>query len=377
MAANTAAESWRNIRSLRADPPVTLHDVLKVGSRRDVFQAGLEQAQQQFTAAAQIGYASRPLNLFYGLAQAGRAVAAASDQLRGNHPTGNQKQWQGNKHGLTFTTGTVVSAELFGSEVTVQPNLSDLFSRVSLAVGSPTDMGSVSLGQILSQIPEFVAEFGTINQWLPQLEVPGFSTAYPKLGGPKALAVLLPGIPATGSIADTDVRAVTAHYPALRDFPVFHSLSGEVDRPATSGPVELSVLMDDLVLNRTGTAWVPQDTSLYRRQEYVFPAVGDSARPVQPLMAWWLVLYSLSMVARYSPRAWMGLWRSRPARSRPNSNSSSIPPSIRSRTFSQKPSRPSTRYQPLKFAPCRFRRRVPFPRRLTVPNMTWHEREVR
>jgi hypothetical protein len=41
--------------------------------RRLIFAAALEQAEQQFLAAAAIGVQSRPLNLFYGLSQAGRA----------------------------------------------------------------------------------------------------------------------------------------------------------------------------------------------------------------------------------------------------------------------------------------------------------------
>ena len=45
-------------------------------------------------------------------------------------------------------------------------------------------------------------------------------------------------------------------------------------------------------------------TLLYDRGRYFFPAIGDSDRPVHPLMAWWAVLHSLSMLARYQPAEW-------------------------------------------------------------------------
>jgi len=97
----SAAESWRTIRTVRAEPPAAIAPTLK-GERRVVFQAALEQAQQQLTAAAAVGYESRALNLFYGLSQAGRAVAAASDRLGPRLADDNLKRWQSTGHGLSF-----------------------------------------------------------------------------------------------------------------------------------------------------------------------------------------------------------------------------------------------------------------------------------
>lgn len=44
--------------------------------------------------------------------------------------------------------------------------------------------------------------------------------------------------------------------------------------------------------------------SLYLNEAYLFPALGDNERPLNPLLAWWAILYALSMVARYEPVAW-------------------------------------------------------------------------
>jgi hypothetical protein len=40
------------------------------------------------------------------------------------------------------------------------------------------------------------------------------------------------------------------------------------------------------------------------RDFYLVPAVGGNDRPMHPLMTWWAVLYTLSMLARYQPAEW-------------------------------------------------------------------------
>jgi YaaC-like Protein len=37
---------------------------------------------------------------------------------------------------------------------------------------------------------------------------------------------------------------------------------------------------------------------------YFFPALGAADRSLHPLMAWWAVLHTLSMLARYQPAEW-------------------------------------------------------------------------
>jgi YaaC-like Protein len=38
---------------------------------------------------------------------------------------------------------------------------------------------------------------------------------------------------------------------------------------------------------------------------YLMPAVGSKPEPMHPLMSWWCVLFSLSMLARYQPAEWV------------------------------------------------------------------------
>jgi hypothetical protein len=77
----TDTESWGALRGLRASPPGRAADDLE---RRETFSAALEQAEQFMRAAAEAGYATKAVQLFYVLSQAGRAICAA----RAGNPCG-------------------------------------------------------------------------------------------------------------------------------------------------------------------------------------------------------------------------------------------------------------------------------------------------
>jgi hypothetical protein len=79
--------SWRAIRGLRADPPGNAG-----GNRQPTFTTALEQAEQLFTAAASTGPAARPLPLFYGVSQAGRALVSARN---------SSERWTYRGHGIS------------------------------------------------------------------------------------------------------------------------------------------------------------------------------------------------------------------------------------------------------------------------------------
>ena len=74
-----ADEAWEWLRASRWNPP----GKAETGSRRKTYAAALEQTEQMFRAAAVVGPATRPLQVFYGLSQAGRAIAAAAVSLKG------------------------------------------------------------------------------------------------------------------------------------------------------------------------------------------------------------------------------------------------------------------------------------------------------
>jgi nitroreductase len=65
-----AGRALRSLRALRHNPP----GYAKQGARRTTFQSALEQCEQFLDAASATGYATRPVQLFYALSQAGRAI---------------------------------------------------------------------------------------------------------------------------------------------------------------------------------------------------------------------------------------------------------------------------------------------------------------
>jgi hypothetical protein len=127
---------WRGLRALRADPP----QLAGKGERRKVFSAALEQAEQLFRGAASLGYASRPLNLFYGLSQAGRALSAAHDS--------QQSTWRLQGHGITHKN---VAAD-FENRTLVNSG-TGAFGAVATLLDSPSFDTPVELGRVLAAIP--------------------------------------------------------------------------------------------------------------------------------------------------------------------------------------------------------------------------------
>src|SRR5580692_135494 len=67
--------AWATLRATRWDPP---GNARLTSDRARTYVVALEQAEQMFRAAATVGQATRPMLAYYGLNQAGRAVAAAA-----------------------------------------------------------------------------------------------------------------------------------------------------------------------------------------------------------------------------------------------------------------------------------------------------------
>lgn len=125
MGLRTNAEVWRSIRGRRADPPVLPGS----DQRRATFQSALEQAEQQFRAAALIDFDSRALNLYYGLSQAGRAIAAASSALPDDG-------WRLKHHGLSVDQLDSIGPDIAAVKVKTIGKEDTSFRRLSSVFGS-------------------------------------------------------------------------------------------------------------------------------------------------------------------------------------------------------------------------------------------------
>lgn len=258
----------------------------------------LEQAQQQFAAAERIGYESRPLNLFYGLSQAGRAIAAGSHMLG----QGTPDQWQAKGHGLKFDAN--VPNGLLPTPIRQEGGTTDLFSRVSISVGSPLDFNAVEFGAAMNQLLDYTTVFQQPEGYpRPLTEVRVFDP-HPE-AFPLNVEVPVPGL-ATGQQSSVDdVRALLAAYPALDGLELALDDDGNVRWSPNDGRCFVIVENPDQLDTRS-----PQDryklqgTDYYRRQAVLLPRAGVSKQSLRPLMSWWAVLYALSILARYAPSKW-------------------------------------------------------------------------
>jgi hypothetical protein len=104
---------------------------------------------------------------------------------------------------------------------------------------------------------------------------------------------------------------------ALKTFLASYPALGDVQSTGPDGRIDW---VDDSALDlpvvrvfwdaRTPTAGQPTPSladrvaTWYRGELFVFPALGENPKPLHPLLAWWAVLYTLSMLARYEPCAW-------------------------------------------------------------------------
>lgn len=287
----TNAEIWRSIRGRRADPPVPPGS----DQRRATFQSALEQAEQQFRAAALIDFDSRALNLFYGLSQAGRALAAASTAL----PNGD---WRLNGHGLRLPGLDGVKADLASIVVKSDGKGDSSFRRLSSVFGSDQS-DTLTLGELWPLIYEtsFGPRLGetiytplTVDPQAAHIPSGPFVAQSATIEIPPALMA----IPAEDrpSLADYLRR-----YPALAAWVTSTPSGSAQDWPGPNMQLSLRWAKPEGVA--TGHV-LDRSLVIYRGNTLAYPTLGRASTTVHPLMAWWMVLFSLSMLTRYQPDVW-------------------------------------------------------------------------
>ncbi len=291
------ATIWRHIRALRYQPPGRAYR----GDRKHVFCSALEQAEQLFTAAETIGYASRPIQLFYGLSQAGRAIAAASTAADNNN-------FRLTGHGIKAPS---LNQRPPLHELTVIDEGTGSFTQLAPMLRSGTLPDGAQLGQIWASIPGLLDQpLARTSECLPPLrfEVQGFVE-------PQEVHGWVHGLPARlGGAADPEraVRDFLAGYPSLAGSSPSRLADGIIpDDPQTGSgmvvrcwpwpdpidPAKYVTFLEDFEDRRT----LP-----YRGNDdrWVFPALGGDKTALHPLLAWWALLFALSMLARYEPASW-------------------------------------------------------------------------
>lgn len=304
--------AWQAIRMLRARPPG-----LACGDddRRAVFAAALEQSEQLMRAAAAVGYAARPLPLFYSLSQAGRAIAAA--RLSGS-------AWRLMSHGLDDPP-QVEAGDLMRRRIEPRPaderlltaDRRDAFAAVAEAVGSDTLTGPIELGEVWAAIPDLIPQAPQIPNpdpgWRRPLVV--FERSWDEdphavtLDMYRPLSMLVAGLP-PGANAEQLFEELS-RYPAVHGAHIW--TDPHLGEEGTASQVVRGYSPHGQECPRI--VW-PGSRSRHPRFDEVAPEYRNSGVRVllprvanrdymAPLLLWWLLLFGLSSVARYDPELWV------------------------------------------------------------------------
>jgi hypothetical protein len=284
-------DTLRLPRLFRSDPPPLVKTDPK---RRAVYSAASEQFEQLLSASATVGFAARPLTLFYALSQGVRGIVAAAVSA---------PDWQPQAHGATQRNSqSVASASI---EVKKKGSLGSL-GLLSTALSAPRFTGSIRLAAAWSAVPKLAA--------LP------IDTSVPR-----ALDVQLSQVQ---SHPGTGARVWVSNLPdRLRGAPI-EDLTRELERyPTPIGYGRPALLSDNsapfwnsdvLLVDWPATPAPergPDHVSIYKSFEtialrqwdgsrWLIPSIDNEGHVPHPLQAWWLILFSLSTFARYQPAQW-------------------------------------------------------------------------
>lgn len=317
--------AWRHLRSMRAKPPGAASGNK---TRRATFTAALEQAEQLFGVAAGADVMTKPLQLYYGLSQAGRAIAASAPNAPDRQQVAGRpaEPWKLSGHGIGIPA-MEQSVAACGGKLAALPvsnkgglgaftQLGEILDSGSLVEKKPDGSKAVpvTVGEIWSTLPESVGFPLAATATFPVLAVDDnrlFDVPY----GTNWECGMVEGIP--------DSVAQSAAPGALKDFLAHYPAAGSWTSPVDAlGTTPADIWFPGHVhpkLNVVALLWpapypVPAAQSsagaparigaAYFKNTFLFPALGDNTRPLHPLLAWWAVLYVLSMVARYEPCAW-------------------------------------------------------------------------
>lgn len=307
MAITPAPVAWQMLRELRHRPPGRAGQ----GQRRATFDAALEQSEQLFAAAGAVGVQARPLLLFYGLSQAGRAIAAASTAASAD-------EWKLVGHGIR-ASGLGDAGTTGLAAVIVKDHGPGSFTSLAAMLGAESLPAATRLGALWPLLPDLGRRF----------RLPGEDSLEPLSVTPERAGLvgsadqervrvgLLPAslaAPATGPEAGSDtgrrdwpaerlaVRQFLDQYPGLADARFISSTGNPVGLTADSAgrytaPLEMPVPGDGA---GGGTVEI-------RNVEWAYPGLHGTGRAQHPILVWWALSYALSMLARYEPRVWAGM----------------------------------------------------------------------
>lgn len=275
----------REIRATRAAPPGRASTN---GPRRKIYGAAVQQFEELLGAAGSVGPASRPLLLFYALSQAGRAIVAAH---------GERPEVLG--HGLAEAKSSRAITDVLQFRVKRVSSKIDLFGAVARATHSGEIAGSVPLGAVWAATP------GTYrlpadawrDDWATALTI-GRTTS-----GVTGETVFIDALSMSGPPEPNGVTGIEQRlqrYPTLP--PDAAKSVGHIEDLAESGDWMLSSSWPLKGHWRSLDDVAPKN--VLDGDRWLIPRLPDEAQLLSPLMLWWVLLFGLSLLARYEPALW-------------------------------------------------------------------------
>jgi hypothetical protein len=251
------------------------------------------------------------LLIFYGLSQAGRAIAAATSRIK----TGDG--WKLEGHGIRSAPDSLRGPL---PEIRVEADRSGRkgsFVRLSQLLGSQLWDKSlpVTLYMLWDMLPE--NRLSPLRDSGKSRRTPLYVVRPDLYEEPHPLASLtvayFPPWVVDSEQALTDFPDYLSSFPEMQGYDSLHRESGEPNAAPffilhSDGWGELSInweLPPNAAVSPCGSlAFVMDVTRRYNGSSYFFPAFGRTDCSLHPLMAWWAVLHTLSMLARYQPAEW-------------------------------------------------------------------------
>ncbi|NML54778.1 hypothetical protein HHL19_18765 [Streptomyces sp. R302] len=296
-------EAWEKLRASRADPPSKASS----GQRRKTYVAALEQAEQMFRAAAVVGPPTRPLQVFYGLSQAGRAIAAAAVDLK-------SEDWRLEGHGIKASGFDKPFADI---EIRTDPATSrGSFVRLSQLLESPVwgKADPVRLEDVWDMLPVNLKYPLTGRDRHPALHMDEHSMHDDPHSGMQASVCDIPDWVIHDGSTET-LNAFFARYPGLDRHREYDRGPLDPDGPPSftryrNGGGEIEVSWPPLqghAPSEDEPSYMRSLTRGHGPARYFVPSLSQEGRAPHFLMVWWSVVYTLSMLARYEPATWAGL----------------------------------------------------------------------
>jgi hypothetical protein len=295
--------SGNRLRATRASPPGLAsadHD------RGATYAAALQQFDDLIDAARAVGPVSRPLPLYYAVHQAGKAIAAAWAE----------GEWRTASHGLTQhrlrRNGEQDEPPGWQSDILrfrVKPqDQPGIFGTVASTLGTASLTGSVELGALWSALPG-ASPPADAGPW--PLALPVYPLANDEPGVPSWVSVCLRGQPAPDAKA---VNHLLASYPDATGARATTYDGHLLISPTPWGP-GVGVMLPKTDVQESQGGPPPQELFAtharnrapgYRSGEerWLRPRVGDGSDLLPPVLLWWVLLFGLSLLARYEPAAW-------------------------------------------------------------------------